>query len=91
MPSYVVPNFAGWLVSAAQNHTTAAGVGLRVSSSSDVPFHVPEIGSAAERRGCAPIDTADKITQHITTKALRVMTISSFITKRDYRINTRGP
>lgn len=41
MPSYTVPNFAGWLVSAAQNHTTAAGVGLRVSSSSDVPFHVP--------------------------------------------------
>jgi hypothetical protein len=42
VPSYVVPNFAGWVVSAAQNHTTAAGVGLRVSSSTDVPFHVPD-------------------------------------------------
>ena len=38
---YVVPNFAGWLVSAAQNHTTSAGVGLRVSTATDDPYHVP--------------------------------------------------
>jgi hypothetical protein len=39
---YVVPNFAGWVVSSAQTHTTASGVGLRVSSSADIPFHVPD-------------------------------------------------